>query len=49
MQIFLRLSIKMDYQFTDFITPVELHKIFDKAEKLEEEKKKSANDPNIAT
>lgn len=46
LQIFVRFSLKMEYQYTDFINPIELEILFTKAEKLEEEKKKQLEESN---
>lgn len=40
LQIFLRFSLKMEYAYTDGLTPIELHIVTKKATDLEEEKKR---------
>jgi len=43
-QIFLRFSIKVDYSYSDFLLPVDLLYLHQQAEKIEEERKKTAEE-----
>jgi len=41
LQILLKFQLKMEYQYTEYITPLEILHLYTKAEKIEEDKKKA--------
>lgn len=44
LQILLRFQLKFEYSYTDFITPLEILHLFQRAEEIEEEKKNKEKD-----